>query len=201
MSKRKPDKHTYSSPYLLTGIIRCRNCGLPFQGLSGTVRGGPYPRYIDGGWKAKRGCSSTSIRKERLESFVLDSITRVLQESASAGRIEDRLTTLLAAELKTSIEGLERLKRLRSQLNQRIQNLLRLAEDGAVESPSLRSRLAELERERISVEMRIKRGEQNCPSGNMGEIALHTCGDAKSSLIEGNPFPFSHTHCSSSTVR
>jgi hypothetical protein len=67
-------KPKHDVPYLLTGLIRCGNCGSPFQGHSTKKKDRYYYRYICGGFNAKRICTYCSIKRELLEDFVLNSI-------------------------------------------------------------------------------------------------------------------------------
>jgi hypothetical protein len=158
--KRRPNMHLYFSRYILTGVMRCIKCGYPFQGLSSSVRGKPYLRYIDGGWKANKICDWTNIRKDKIEPFVVEAIAQTLEETALRGGIEQHVARLLMVESGASDEDLENAKRQHDRLGNKIQNLLSLAEDGVADSVVLRDRLRELERERATLTSQIQRAER-----------------------------------------
>jgi hypothetical protein len=140
--------------------MRCGKCGFSFQGMNGTVRGKPYPRYVDGGWKAKRACSYTSIRKEDLESFVLEGVAQAMEEAEIYGRLEHHVTEMLASKTVVIQDDLETARREHLNVCRKVQNLLSLAEDGIADNASLRERLRALDGMRIDLERRIERAER-----------------------------------------
>jgi site-specific DNA recombinase len=83
--------HTLNSPYLLTGMIRCSSCGFAFQGQTQKVKGHVYPKYIDGGYQAKRVCSYVALSKERIEHFVYSSVVSTLADPKMLKRVESLL--------------------------------------------------------------------------------------------------------------
>lgn len=56
--------------YPLAGLLRCGGCGEALARKAVTSRGKRYTYYICGGFKAKSGCTSHSIRADRLEEAV-----------------------------------------------------------------------------------------------------------------------------------
>ena len=59
------------TPYALSGLVRCGNCGAPMNGevcRSGKYR---YPKYVCASWGRNRGCHRFAIGKGKLEGAVL----------------------------------------------------------------------------------------------------------------------------------
>ncbi len=64
------------SPYLLTGLIYCANCGYKHHGHVHRRNGSSYHYYEDSGFNlhGKSVCSQSMIPKEGLEQFVLEQV-------------------------------------------------------------------------------------------------------------------------------
>jgi site-specific DNA recombinase len=166
----KPNQHTYHSPYLLTGLIHCSKCGFAFQGWSGNVNGKRYLRYIDGGWQSKRVCSFLSIPKERLEDFALRSIRDTIQDPEMVTRIESQVQELLRRFTLQPKQDRESNMEALADNRRRFDNLIRLAEDGAVQVEVIRGRLNELEEERARLEKHLARTESSPVRLDIDEI-------------------------------
>ncbi|MBE0558030.1 MAG: recombinase family protein, partial [Proteobacteria bacterium] len=133
ISKPKPNQHTYHSRYLLTGLIHCSKCGFAFQGWTGHVKGKRYLRYIDGGWQSKRVCSFLSIPKERLEDFAVRSIRDTIREPDMVKQIEAQVQELLRRSSLQTGQDRESHTEALANNRRRFDNLIRLAEEGAVQ--------------------------------------------------------------------
>jgi len=98
--KEKSARHIEDSPvdFLLTGKAFCGLCGEGMVGDSGTSKSGErHYYYTCHGRKAKKGCKKISVRKEQLESLVVDLIiNRVL-----TGEVTEKIANaVVAAELE-----------------------------------------------------------------------------------------------------
>ena len=105
--------HTYrtgsnhTSPYLLSGVIRCTHCGHKWQGHT-AVKGRRRkdgsnvrtPYYICGGHVTKGNtcCRRSTIPKEMIEQWVLEQIGRLIQDYLGRGG-EKRLQEMIRQEL------------------------------------------------------------------------------------------------------
>lgn len=92
---KKRNRYSYSSRYLLTGLIRCSECGYVFQGYSSAARGYTYYKYIDGGWQSKRVCSSLSVPQEKIENFIIKGLKEFSVDKKIIDRTQENLKTLL----------------------------------------------------------------------------------------------------------
>lgn len=147
---KRMNQHIYESPYLLSGLVRCEHCGFNYQGQSYRKQNIFY--YVDGGNmnKGKSVCDRLSIRKEKLEGFVLDLIHESLPFSKAAVRFEEMITEYLSKRSCGRGELLE-VERKMKENEQQIQNLLHLVEKGA-ELDTVFGRIQELEKAKKRLE-------------------------------------------------
>lgn len=142
---RRMAPHVAAGTTLLTGVARC---GMPGCSSGMTIRtgkGGRYTYYVCNDRVNRSGtCACPSIRREKLDSLVLDAI-----EARLLAR--DRLRTLLAGVLDVSQSrqaereaDLTRSRSERTRLNTAISNLLILIEEGTMSArdPAFVDRMA-----------------------------------------------------------
>ena len=149
LSKR-PNQHSYESPYLLTGLVKCEHCGFNYQGQSFRKQNIFY--YVDGGNmnKGKTVCGRLAIRKEKLEGFVLDLIRETLPFSKVAARLEELIAAYADRRSSGNAEREESDKSLED-IQQKIQNLLSAVEKG-IDFDTVLVRLKELEKRKIKAQ-------------------------------------------------
>lgn len=89
--------------YLLTGKAFCGHCGAAMIGDSGTSRtGNRYFYYTCQAHKARKGCDKKSLKKEYLESLVVDFILDNVLQDPEIERIADAVMKAQAEAIKTS---------------------------------------------------------------------------------------------------
>jgi len=148
-SNRAHTRTTYRS-YLLSGLIRCGECGSAMSGVTTKSRGHEYPRYICLGKRTERRCDLKNVKADVLDEY----ITRVLREDvlsdavieAAARRIEETLASgrCMADDIRVEMERLAR----------KNHNLTALAaEIGA--TPDMRQQLIANEQHRQELERRL----------------------------------------------
>ena len=147
-----------SSPYLLSGLVRCALCGSFMAGTS--AKGGRYHYYTCGRYycEGKRACNGVRVRQERLERFVVSQIRDIVLDESNL----EELVCLVNQDLLQKKAGIEkeidsccnRLKGMHSRLERHYQAL----ETGALElsdvAPrikALRESIASLEEEEIQL--------------------------------------------------
>lgn len=167
---RRRNVQTYFSRYLLTGLVKCSRCGFAFQGWSGSVRGKKYYRYIDGGWQSKRVCEFTSIPQDQIEAFALAAVRETLGDPDMPMKL-DALLRGLHARRDNSLSGDRGLVSNEIEIvNQKIRNLLDLVEVGTSGGVAIRTRLAELEREKATLTTSLRELDLPFDSGFSGEL-------------------------------
>ena len=155
-----------SSPYLLSGLVRCELCGHHMVGTS--AKGGQYHYYTCQLYyqAGKEACPGVRVRQGELESFVMAEIRRLVLDDENLALlvrlVNDRLAESVQAEqanleaAETRIQGLNR--RLRRNYDALESGLLDL-EELAPRIRELRADLREAERHRDGVAQRVREGE------------------------------------------
>ena len=131
-----PTGSNHTSPYLLSGLIRCTNCGHNWQGHT-AVKGRRRkdgsnvrtPYYLCGGYisKGKTCCQRSAVPKEMIEQWVLEQIGRIIQDYLGKGG-EDRLYQMIRQELAGASDfdasELSAVRRRKTEIEATIDNLL-----------------------------------------------------------------------------
>ncbi|MFQ5960262.1 MAG: recombinase family protein [Candidatus Methylomirabilales bacterium] len=152
----------YHRPYLLTGLIRCGNCGKHWQGHR-TVSGQGYVThtYWCGGYvmSGKHVCSTTSVPAAYLEGYVLDGIRKRVQQLSREDRLRAKLQERLTCSpgprvsIDTLIHGLTDTK-------ERLARLFQAVEAGGGEIRPLVARIKTLDDQRQQLEQKIERARR-----------------------------------------
>ena len=134
----------HSSPYLLSGLVRCGKCG---GALCGTAaKSGRFHYYTCSRYykEGKGSCPGIRVRQEKLESFVLDKLLTVILAPENL----ERLVQLVNEELSHDLQGIDlELERLSSEIrvNQtRLSRLFDALETGKLELEDLAPRIKDL---------------------------------------------------------
>ena len=92
-----------SVDFLLTGKAFCGHCGAAMIGDSGTSKDGTrHYYYTCQAHKARKGCAKKSVKKDRLESLVVNFVLDVVLSDEQIGKTADAVMALQAEELKRS---------------------------------------------------------------------------------------------------
>jgi site-specific DNA recombinase len=149
--------------YLLTGLIRCGECGGTMQGntrIDGRKKH-LYASYDCANKRHKRNCDNPGIRKERIEEFVLDELYSKVLSVISILDITERLN---AYNAKMAEQGSEEIRLANKELNAitgKIDRLLRLVTESGVSSATVTGELKRLEESKAYLESRIAGMEVN----------------------------------------
>ena len=152
--KRQPTRGKAKQTYLLLHKLYCANCGAMMIGEAGTGKSGKvhYYYYCDSA-KRKKGCDAKRIKKNYIEDIVFEQALKLLTPETI-----DELATMAVKECRRAIEEDTQVPALNEEIkivDKKINNLLKFFEDGS-ESVSARERIAELEREKEDLEIRIE---------------------------------------------
>ena len=136
--------------YLLTGILRCGECG----SLMHVCGGSKARRYYQCAGAAKRGaavCSNRkTLREDQLRATVLGQVSRSLLGPSAQKRIREIAVEEIRAMAASSGDDSERLGRRLKEVDAKIENLIDTLASG-LDSPAVRRALAGLETERQKV--------------------------------------------------
>lgn len=142
--------------YLLSGLLECGECNKSYAGDRAPARGNRKERIVYRciGEKKNKTCKNKAVRKDVIESMVIDELDRLLSEEG----IDQTLDVLYkdlsqkVAELPTEIKKLESdLSKTKSNIDKLIDMAL-----AASFSDALKNRLEELEVKKSDLESRIK---------------------------------------------
>jgi len=179
-----------SSPYLLSGLVRCGHCGSFMAGTS--AKGGRYQYYTCGRYyrEGKESCSGVRVRQSRLESFVISQVRDIVLEKSNL----QNLIALVNEDLEQRETDLDRkldrclrsLKGARARLDRHYQALETGAlaiVDVAPRIRELRDAVSRLEEEELSLVTARDQGEELAVEASR---VLELCMNLKRTLKTGS---------------
>ena len=139
--------------FMLSGRIKCSECGSSMTGeYARSSSGKRYYYYNCSNHKRSGGCTLPAVRKEDIESAVVEETLKLLDEP-----MQEKIAELVEKANQEYIALESAVPSLEGQLAETetsIKNLLKLVESG-VQSTSLSTRLEELEEEKTRIKTRI----------------------------------------------
>jgi site-specific DNA recombinase len=155
--KIKRNNHALNSNYLLTGLIRCSRCGFPFQGQTQKTKGHVYPKYIDGGWQAKRVCSYIAIPKGEIETFAFSAIRETLTNPDVVRRVELLIDQMSQSKKVVSGAALSSLSKELKTVEKKKENILETLSlaDNEQMRKALLEKLSSLDSEQGKINIKI----------------------------------------------
>ena len=157
MQKRKkaPGSHKATTLYLLTGLIRCGECGHAMQGNKRKDKyGNDYISYRCGCRKQKRDCKNKEIKRDYLEEFVLTELEKHVLNDEAIPALSKELNKRLKTKSNDNHEMLNNLRNKLDKVNKEIENILNAIMSGIVNN-MLKDKLDELEQVKVNLEVKI----------------------------------------------
>ena len=157
MQKRKkaPGSHKATTLYLLTGLIRCGECGHAMQGNKRKDKyGNDYISYRCGCRKQKRDCKNKEIKRDYLEEFVLTELEKHVLNDEAIPVLSKALNERLKTKSNDNHEMLTNLRNKLEKVNKEIENILNAIMSGIVNNV-LKNKLDELEKVKLNLELKI----------------------------------------------
>ena len=157
MQKRKkaPGSHKATTLYLLTGLIRCGECGHAMQGNRRKDKyGNDYISYRCGCRKQKRDCTKKEIKRDYLEEFVLTELEKHVLNDEAIPVLSKALNERLKTKSNDNHEMLTNLRNKLEKVNKEIENILNAIMSGIVNNV-LKNKLDELEKVKLNLELKI----------------------------------------------
>lgn len=153
--KRAPGANKASTFYLLTGLVRCGECGHMYQGNKRyDSYKNVYISYRCGCRKQKRGCDNKEIRRDELEEFVLTELEKHVLNDDAIPALSKELNKKLQDKNKSNEEMLDSLKNKLTKVNKEIENILNAIMSGIVNN-MLKDKLDELEQVKLNLDLKI----------------------------------------------
>ena len=154
IGENKYGKRSVDVVYLLRNKMKCGYCGKSISAETGTSKNGSVKRYYKCfGRKNRSGCKKSVIKKDYLETLVIDTIINEL----SKPKTMERIISGILAEQERQIEKSSTLKLLlrdKKQVDTAIENMMNAIEQGVVTN-STTKRLKELEARQEELERNI----------------------------------------------
>ena len=169
LNKKAPARAAGKVDYLLSTKLFCGKCGTNMNGESGTSRtkGRKYHYYKCAKAKRRKGCNKKPVRKDWIEDLVvIETVRRVLINEVIEA-IADKVIELQGRERDKSL--LHALEMELEGVKKSIANLVRAVEAG-IFSESTQARLAELEKEKKTLEGRIAQEEIITPKVTKNQV-------------------------------
>ena len=157
MQKRKkaPGSHKAITLYLLTGIIKCGECGHAMQGNKRKDKyGNDYISYRCGCRKQKRDCKNKEIKREYLEEFVLTELEEHVLNDNAIPALSKELNERFKTKSNDNHEMLNNLRNKLDKVNKEIENILTAIMSGIMNS-MLKDKLDELEQVKLNLDLKI----------------------------------------------
>lgn len=143
----KGNAQIVKSDYLLSGLIKCGRCGFNFSGQRYHKSGNHY--YQDSGYinKGRSVCTSFLIRREKIESFVVQSI----KENIIAADLERRLQQIVEKQLESRLTckdlSIDRIEKALTANKTQMDNIIDAIAQG-IKVDTVLDRVSQLETER-----------------------------------------------------
>lgn len=153
--KRAPGTNKATTFYLLTGLVRCGECGHMYQGNKrlDSYRN-EYVSYRCGCRKQKRNCDNKEIRRDELEEFVLTELEKHVLNDDAIPVLSKELNKKLQDKNNSNEEMLNSLRNKLTKVNKEIENILNAIMSGIVNN-MLKEKLDELEQVKVNLDLKI----------------------------------------------
>ena len=133
-----------TSPYILSGLVRCGLCGHPMAGEA--AKSGQYNYYtcIHHLREGTEACPGVRVPKRKLERFVISRVRDVILEEEHLAELVQMVNEELAASLRGTDEELKSAKAQVTQTRTRLQNHYDALETKSLDLHDLAPRIREL---------------------------------------------------------
>lgn len=153
--KKSPGAHKATTTYLLTSIIRCGECSHAMQGNKRKDKyGNDYISYRCGCRKQKRDCKNREIKRDYLETFILQELEKNILNDDAIPVLSKALNEKLKESNDNNAELLKSLENKLEKVNKEINNILNAIMNGIVNS-MLKEKLDELEQVKINLDLKM----------------------------------------------
>lgn len=168
--KKAPGAHKATTLYLLTGIIRCGECGHSMQGNKRKDKyENDYISYRCGCRKQKRDCNNREINRNYLEEFILTELEKHVLNDEAIPLLSKDLNERLKSKNKNNNEMLKSLELQLEKVNKEVGNILNAIMNGIVNN-MLKDKLDELEQ--VKVNLSVKLNELKIENDSIDTVSI-----------------------------
>lgn len=147
------------SLYSLTGKLECAQCGSHFFGMrSGSWQRSKYfeyQHYICANRKNYRTCNCRKIRKDKIETLLLDEIKRNVLNEHDMARIAHEILDQFADSPTMISNEIKKLERAKKKLETNLETMLEMRLNGEMSPAMLTKKSAEAEAELADIKSRL----------------------------------------------
>ena len=155
--------------FLLTAKLFCGHCGEPMTGDGGTGRSGRVYYYYTCNGRRAHKCKKERVVKEWIEQLIVKELVNLIHSDDFVNEVADRCMEFQQREQdKSALHALEARQKENAKA---IQNMLSAIEAGII-TPSTKSRLMELESERVQIEKGIAQQLINEPTLERAQVVF-----------------------------
>ena len=160
-------RRTSYRTYLLSGLIRCGECGSAMSGVTTRSKGREYPCYVCLGKRTEKRCSLKNVKADELDAYIVNIVkTQILTEAVMEGAARRLSATLatqscLADDIRAELSNLERKNRA----------LTNLAVEVGL-TPETKRQLLDNEQHRQQLEARLASVAEPAPITEADVLAL-----------------------------
>ncbi len=165
LKNAKASTHINKNEYILSGLLKCRNCHRNMLGESGTSKTGKvYYYYKCQGVKRGLGCITKSPRQEAVEYEVLQRVVKYIFSNDCISVIAEKMLVLNKKENVT----IHSLKSKYSNVSVQINNLVSAISQG-VQSDAIFNKLRECEEKKKILEQNISAEKEKLKSKKLSK--------------------------------
>lgn len=162
--KRRRGSFKAKENYILSGLIFCGKCGNPYHGNArwNKAKTSKCCSYRCAGktQKLTMKCTSHEILKDTIESYVINTLTHLLNREDITDKIVECCNQKLLEQSKKQIGDTAIIRSQMNKNSQKTKNLLAVIETMGIESSnSIFEQLEQLENERKNLEIRLRNAE------------------------------------------
>jgi len=161
-NRQKPGRHKAKELYLLSGLIVCGEClqnlGHEYAMMGNTKHSGrsklKYVTYRCGNRDQCKACRNPELRREYVESYVLDELQKKIFNDEAIPALARQLTEHQAKRDEAAQAEAAKLEKNLRETNKQIENIVSAIASG-ISNASLLSKLEELETQKLKQEQHL----------------------------------------------
>lgn len=144
------------SPYILSGLLFCAECGAPISGNSVTSQTRRSEGYRCTRSKRRAGCTQKRLRRPMIEGVILQTVSHYIANEENLTGILEIERTMAQENQSRKDEKIKMLEREQKKITQQIRNLTNVITASGIQSVSLVEKLSELEADAITIKYQIR---------------------------------------------
>ncbi len=170
-NKRKSGSFKAKETYLLSGLIFCGECGEAMHGnkhLDGRKKSN-YSSYRCHGRENKRGCKNREIRRDYIDSFVLDELYKRLFSKISLQRLTEMLNDYNKKVASETNSELDKAKAELAENQRKVSSIIHMVTEAGISIDTVKADLMNLEQQKQYLEGYIRELEAENKANSISE--------------------------------